>query len=305
MWYVSSNFSDQATFIYKGILAPGQSSSFYVTLKAKLSSSHGYRYNYTSVYDSGTPLSSSSASYNIVDSPDYTITKSVAGNGQIVAGQQFSFNIRITNVKGHIDDFFVEEHFPENWEYVTTYGPTFFVHSVSENGVHRWNFVPNSLGPTYLPETSFSVLFKCDVPGNYINTIISGADCVPIKTSSANITIRGTILDIEKIANNQSVKLGEQTSFTIRIHNSGNESWSNFKIKDIPTTNLVYDHCIDTTDKWILNQTTSIWTYNGTIVPNETVELELFFNTTGHGVATNEVQLNYGPLVKSTTNSTL
>lgn len=41
MWYVSSSFSDQATFIYKGILAPGQSSSFYVTLKAKLSSSHG------------------------------------------------------------------------------------------------------------------------------------------------------------------------------------------------------------------------------------------------------------------------
>ena len=303
MWYLSSNYNNDKTFTYKGNLEPGESSSFYVYLKAKINNKTDSRPNYARVYEDGSQKASDSEYVRVTTAPTFSISKSMPDNFPV--GQYIPCTIRIYDVTGIIEDFTIEERFPENWEYMDTSGPSFMVHSQSQDGIHRWSFVRGQ-GPLYFSQATpltITVLFRCNEPGNYTNTVIGGNSEIGYKNASDNITVVGTVLNIEKISNNQTVRLGNQVSFTIRVHNDGEFNWTNFDVKETPSGGLVYDHCIDNTGNWIYNNQTSVWRYNGTIVPDETVELELFFNTTAEGLATNDVQLNYGPL-KYASNST-
>ena len=308
-WYLSSN--DQSNhrlyFNYGGTFKPGQSSTIEVTFKVKDDASSSSPTNYAYVYLNSNQVASSYADFRIQTrgQPDFNVYKYINGPSNVLAGDTFSFNIGVSGVSGNIREFYIDEIFPSEWEYVTTYGiSSFWTHSIIDGNHHRWTFKPSPTGPLYLVSNSFTVLFKCNTLGNYTNNIVGVAKGIGNKTASVNITVYGPNLSIEKIAQNPVVYLGDQATFTIRVNNTGNAGASNFYVNELPASGLVFDHIVDSSGKWIYDNKTSRITYNGTLDPNCSAEFDVIFNTTKQGNYVNIAQLVHNLINKYASNST-
>jgi len=305
-WVLSSDNNGRLRFNYYGIFKPGQMSVLDVAFVVKDDVSYRTSTsNSAYVYLSGLQVDSSYASFDIDTNskPNFNVYKNGASSAYV--GSQFSYSISVGSISGSINELYIDDIFPSEWQFVNWYGPDYLIHSIVGPNHHRWTFKPTQ-NLIQVPYYGFgiSVIFKCDTPGNYTNTAVGFAKGVGNKTASFNTTIVGPILSVEKIVQNPVVYLGDQVTFTIRVNNTGSTGASNFYINELPGSGLLFDHIVDSTGKWIYNNQTSRITYNGTLNPNGSVEVGVVFNTTKQGNNTNMVQLVHGNINKYASNST-
>ena len=305
-WYCSDS-NGAVTFTYGGVFKPGQMSTVNVIFKVKdnASSTSSSISNSASVYLSGSLHDSSSVKFNIGynTNPDFGVQKN--GPSYATVGSEFTYYIGTSFVSGSINEFYFDEIFPSEWEYVRENTPNFLIHSILEPNHHRWTFKPVAdSGPRFMYAFTFGVVFKCNTPGNYTNTVIGFAKGVGNRTASKNISIHGPVLSLEKIVQNPVVYLGDQVTFTIRVNNTGDGNASNFYVNELPGAGLVFDHIVDKTGKWVYDNKTSRITYNGTLEANGSAEFDIVFNSTKEGTNVNIAELVYGTINKRVSNST-
>jgi hypothetical protein len=110
-------------------------------------------------------------------------------------------------------------------------------------------------------------------------------------------------MTVRKISNNETVKVGEQVSFTIVVKNTGGCDLTGvYVIDDDYTTGLVYDHFVDSTGKWTF-EGNGKWTYNDVLGIGEEAQFDVVFNTTSVGFKVNNVTAGNN-ITNETVNST-
>jgi hypothetical protein len=110
-------------------------------------------------------------------------------------------------------------------------------------------------------------------------------------------------MTVRKISNNKTVKVGEQVSFTIVVKNNGGCDLTGvYVIDDDYTTGLVYDHFVDSSNKWTF-EGNGKWTYNDVLGIGEEAQFDVVFNTTSVGFKVNNVTAGNN-ITNKTVNST-
>ena len=208
--------------------------------------------------------------------PSYTIEK-IALNKNLHLGDLAVFEIMVHNDgEVNLDNITVSELLFEGLDYL------YFV-----DYLNSWEYVGDltwSLNNTLVPGeySGFFVYFNTTLPGKFINMISSGN-----KTANDTVEVRDFVFDIEKIAVNKVVKLGDQVIFEIVVHNSGEIPLNNVVVREIFYDGLIYDHYIDENGLWSYDNLT--WTLNDLLVPGEYSVFSVVFNTTEAGKFTNVV----------------
>ena len=119
-----------------------------------------------------------------------------------------------------------------------------------------------------------------------------------------NHTFMGNIyeMEISKISLNESVLVGQQVQFIIRVKNTGDTILHGITVLEDKYDGLVYDSFIDNEDKWTYDN--SKWTYKYQLNINETAEFIVIFNTTKPGNFTNIIVVSSEETDNMTTNNT-
>ena len=211
--------------------------------------------------------------------PSYNIEK-IALNKNLHLGDLAVFEIMVHNDgEVNLDNITVSELLFEGLDYL------YFV-----DYLNVWQYAGNLtwfLNYTLVPGeySGFFVYFNTTLPGKFINIISSGN-----KTANDTVEVRDFVFDIEKIAVNKVVKLGNQAIFEVVVHNSGEIPLNNVVVREIFYDGLIYDHYIDENELWSYDNLT--WTLNDLLVPGEYSMFLVVFNTTEVGEFTNIVSYN-------------
>ena len=135
-------------------------------------------------------------------------------------------------------------------------------------------------------------------PGNYLNLANVSTDSPERNYTNnyANNTTRTEMdssLEVIKIANNESVYVGNETSFTIVVINSGSTTLTNVNVTDTDYSqglefNGVYS---DPDNNWTYHGN-GYWTLNNPLAAGENASFTVYFNVTMNGTLVNNVTAN-------------
>ena len=106
-------------------------------------------------------------------------------------------------------------------------------------------------------------------------------------------------MTVEKIALNKTVYLGNQTSFTIVVRNTGDCDLGNVTVVEKSYTGLVFDSYINGTGNW--KRVGDKFVLDGVLAKNASASFRVIFNTTVSGNFTNVVVANSNVTENKTT----
>ncbi len=211
----------------------------------------------------------------LVLKPSYVIEK-IALNKNLRIGDNAVFEIVVHN-DGEValDNIVIKELSFDGliYDYFTDY-------------IGAWDY--DNLTWTYTTALSpgeyagFFVVFNTTCAGEFTNVIVSGN-----KTSNDTVKVFEPLSEIEKIALNKTVYVGQQVIFEIIVHNTGLIDINDLTVEETSYDGLIYDHFIDEDGMWINEALT--WKLNATLMPGEYSTFYVVFNTTAAGNFTNVI----------------
>ncbi len=218
-------------------------------------------------------------------------------NNTVLNGEQVQFIIRVKNTgdtilhgitviedkyDGLIYDSFIDRE--NKWTYNN----------------NRWTY-NNQLN---INETiEFIVVFNSTKSGNFTNVIVVSSNETDNKTTNNTTSVYTPNMTIQKISNNQTVKVGETVSFTIILKNTGDCNLTGVYIKDNEYSNgLVYLSYIDKNNEWTFDGIDT-WTYKGILQPGESISLDILFKALTEGIKINNAIAGHN-ITNDTVNST-
>lgn len=90
-------------------------------------------------------------------------------------------------------------------------------------------------------ELGLHVFFNTTRTGTFTNCVVVGSNETDNKTGNNTTKVLKPGINIEKIAINRTVKVGEQVTFEIIVHNTSEEELSNVVVCELNYEGLVYD----------------------------------------------------------------
>ena len=258
--------NDGLIWYYSGSLNPDEYSTLYVIFK---STSEG---KFINIVTSGNKSANDTVE---VVKPSYTIEK-IALTKTVALGDEVTFEIVIHNTgKTIIDNIVINETSFDGLEFVKFMD---YTGKWINNGL-SW-YYESSLAPDEY--SAFYVVFNTKFEGNLTNIVTSGN-----KSANDTVEVLKPSFEINKIALNKFVNVGDAVIFEIVVHNNGRTNLTNITVVEYFTDGLVYDHFIDSYGVWIKNGLN--WTFKGILTPGEYSRFYVVFNTTRSGNFTNVV----------------
>ncbi|MDL2271269.1 DUF11 domain-containing protein, partial [Methanobrevibacter sp. OttesenSCG-928-I08] len=162
----------------------------------------------------------------------------------------------------------------------------------SHDGGNVWTLKANKL--TNGTTVKLTLIFKVigNVIGNVSNNVTVHSDETNNNTTSNNTTLTNVSLVINKTADKDVVRVGDQLIYTIVVKNVGTTDASNVKVTDYVNSivGLTYWKYENTGD-WDYDGG-SVWTLVDNLTHGESATLRLIFNVTGIGNVNNSVIVN-------------
>ena len=228
-------------------------------------------------------------------SSDLVIVKN-SSSDIIANGSEFYYYINVTN-KGFFNDtnVVIRDVLPDGLIFVSASN-----NGVYSNGTVVWNLTSLNVNESAV----LSILVRAVQTGNITNNVTVSGDLYDINLTNNKdnhaVSIVNANMTVIKIANDSVIYLGNQTSFTVVVRNTGDCSLENvYVIENIPE-GLVYTGF--TGDKWIKNGNKFV--YTGSLAAGKSANFTIFFNTTKTGNLTNVVVAGADNTANVTANST-
>ena len=280
--------SDNVTFKYAGVLKVNESVRFDIVFDTVAAG------NWTNGVTATSNVTENKTAKNntIVKGPDLKVEK-LALNKIVYLGNQTVFTIVVTNT-GDCDlgDVCILENIPEGLKYNTYDGKNW-------KKVGDYKFIYE--GVLKVNESvSINIVFDTLAAGNWTNVVTATSNVTENKTANNNTTVYAPNMSVVKLANDDFVYNGNQTSFTIIVKNTGDCRLENIYVDEIYPEGLVYDRFMG--DKW--SKIGNRFIYNGILDVNAEIELTIIFNTTKSGNFTNIVTASSNLVKNKTTNNT-
>ena len=130
-----------------------------------------------------------------------------------------------------------------------------------------------------------NIIFDTVEAGNWTNIVSASSNLTKDKTANNTTSVYSPDMTVVKLANNDVVYMGNQTSFTIIVKNTGNCKLGDIYVDEIMPEGLVYDSYVGKNWSKVENR----FIYNGDLNPGEEISFTVFFNTTRSGNFTNVV----------------
>ncbi|WP_297980921.1 right-handed parallel beta-helix repeat-containing protein [uncultured Methanobrevibacter sp.] len=274
IWYYNDG-----KWIYNGTLAVGDSSKFTVWFNT---TETGSFINEVSAYSNETEEASAQNTTTVIFNPALEVIK-VTLNETVHKGELTEFNITVINIgEEDLTEVSVREIIPDGLVYVGFVDQSNMWYE--NEGVYIYN------GTLAVGEsTVFTVIFNTTRVGNFTNVVVANSKETDEDVQAENITevIFNPGMSIEKIANNESVYVGEIVSYTIIVTNTGEEDLTHVFIDDLTPEGLEYLSYENTSGNWFICK--EKWVFDGVLAPGESAELTIFFNTTQPGQINNTV----------------
>ena len=220
--------------------------------------------------------------------PNMTIVK-IANEKVVYVGNETSFTIVVNNTGScNLSDVVVTDvDFDEGLEF----------NGVWTNGSRGWSY--DGAGHWKLDgilvngsSASFTVYFNVTMNG----TLVNNASVVSNLTNETNATNNTTAykpnLTVEKIADNKVVYVGNETSFTIFVKNTGD-----CVLHNVTVTESWFSEGLEYNDVWVpnghhlwdYNKNTRTWTLIGSLPVEDFASFIVYFNVTQNGTLYNNV----------------
>ena len=280
---------DNHIWTLNGILSKGEYAGFYVVFNTTRAG------NFTNVVIVSSNETDNKTSNNTtkVLKPEMSVEK-ITLTPNVVVGNQTIFEIVVHNTgEVPLDDVFVIEESYDGLIY-DSFINNRWTHSLID-GKNQWNY-NGVLAPGEYE--GFFVIFNTTREGNFTNIVIAGSNKtnntyanntteVTNKTENkTNDTVES--FDLFKNTITPVVIAGNQVTFEIVIHNTGNATLNNMTINEISYDGLIYDHYEDHLGFFDKNNNLS-WTMNSPFYPGEYVGFYVVFNTTTNGTFVNVI----------------
>ena len=207
---------------------------------------------------------------------------------EVPVGEQTMFTIRVTNNGNwNQSDITVSEVSYTGLKYKDFTDSTGKWQFIGTQDNPQWKY-PGTLKPGQSAE--FTVIFDTIKPGNYTNIVTASNEN---SSDDANNTTKvlGYGIKVQKITITPIVPVGNQTSFIIRVTNTGELDLVNVNVTEVKFEGLTYHTFSDSTGKWRFDETSDnpMWIYEDTLHVNESAEFTVIFNATVVGNFTNIV----------------
>ena len=257
-------------FTYNGVLVPGEVVQFVVIFNTTKSG------NYTNVVTYGSDQTENSTNesgnMSVVFTPDMEVVK-IANDEVVYVGNITSYTIQVTNT-GDCDltNVFVEEQAPEGLVYIDYVNRT----GTWDKHGNKWTYV-GALAPG--KSASFVVIYNTTKSMNIDNVVIAGSNETGNETTNNNTTdVFSPDFEVVKIANDEVVYVGNITSYTIEVTNTGDCDLTRVFVEEQAPEGLVYVDYVEIVGSW--DKQGNKWTYEGTLAPGDSVAFVVIYNTT-------------------------
>ena len=235
--------------------------------------------------------------FNITYNPNLTVEKDIITD-PVCLGGDVDFNITVTNTgECNLTNIWVNDtDFSEGLVYKSFKSP------------YNWTYDSESklwiLNDTLAPKDSAYIIltFTVTKAGNLTNNVTTGLGNHTFDNDTVTFNVYTPKMTVEKISNNKTVKVGELTSFTIVVKNTGDCNLTGVYVIDKGADGLKYDHTVDETGKWSYDGN-GRWNYNGTLGIGESAEFTIVFKAMSEGFKVNNA-IAGNNLTNDTVNST-
>ena len=186
-------------------------------------------------------------------SSDLVIVKN-SSSDIIANGSEFYYYINVTN-KGFFNDtnVVIRDVLPDGLIFVSASN-----NGVYSNGAVVWNLTSLNVNESDV----LSILVRAVQTGNITNNVTVSGDLYDINLTNnkdnCTVNVVNANMTVIKIANDSVIYLGNQTSFTVVVRNTGDCSLENVHVIENIPEGLVYTGF--TGDKWIKNGNKFIFT---------------------------------------------
>ncbi len=223
--------------------------------------------------------------------PNLTVDK-IALDKTILLGNQTRFTVVVKNIGDCVlNGVYVVEDIPDGLIFDKFTGDKWI--KVGNKFIYNSTLMVNQ-------SVNFTITFNTTKTGNFTNVVVAGADNADNKTANNTTAVYSPSLDVIKLANTPVIYLGNQTSFTVVVRNTGDCSLDNvYVIENIPE-GLVYAGF--TGDKWVKNGNKFV--YTGSLAAGKSANFTIFFNTAKSGNFTNVVVAGADHVSNKTANNT-
>ena len=264
---------DNVTFVYSGVLKANESASFDIVFDTLAAG------NWTNIVTASSNVTGNRTAENnsTVYRPDLKVEK-IALNKTVYLGNQTIFTIVVTNIGDcELGNIEVTEEIPNGLKYNDYYG-------------NNWEKVDDykfkygdvlKVGESVI----INIIFDTVEAGNWTNIVSASSNLTKDKTANNTTSVYSPDMTVVKLANNDVVYMGNQTSFTIIVKNTGNCKLGDIYVDEIMPEGLVYDSYVGKNWSKVENR----FIYNGDLNPGEEISFTVFFNTTRSGNFTNVV----------------
>lgn len=216
-----------------------------------------------------------------VYTPNMTVEKvSLNATDFVVVNDTVAFNITVTNtgdcILGNVN--VTEVYKDDEFEYITLVGENW---TTNDNVVFVYG-KDLAVGAN----ATFTVYFKALTNGTLINNVTARSNVTNDTNSTNNVTVYRPNMTVEKISNNKTVRVGEMTSFTIVVKNTGDCNLTGVYVIDNGAEGLKYDHTVDESGKWSFDGNNK-WTYNDILGIDQAVKFTIVFKALSEGIKVN------------------
>ena len=263
-----------------GPLAPGQSANFTVFFRALVNGTLVNNVTAGSNLTNETNATNKTTAYK----PSIAIQK-IANQKVVYVGNVTSFTIVVTNT-GDCDlgnVYVVDNKYDGGLRYVRYENSS--ADKWNYDGNYNWTLV-GSLAPGQ--SANFTVYFRVLTNGTLVNNATTGSNLTNETNGTNNTTSQSPGIAIHKIANDKLVYVGNVTSFTIVVTNTGNcELGDVYVIDNDYDTGLRYVRYENSSaDKWNYDGN-SKWTLVGSLASGQSANFTVYFRVLTNGTLVN------------------
>ena len=223
----------------------------------------------------------------------------IAVTPSVVLNDQITFQIIIHNTgKFNLNNVKVTELIPEGLIYSHFVD---YLNIWTYNGDLTWSSNSSIYPGEYV---GFYVTFNTTKDGVFTNIVNVAANNTNDSSSNASFNVLKPDFTVEKILVEDNILNGNQATFEIVVHNTGNAPLTGVTVSEYDFKGLVYDHFTDYLDIWTYNGDLT-WTMNTELLAGEYVALFVTFNTTDEGNFTNIVAADSNECEEKFSNATV
>ncbi|MBQ7929184.1 MAG: Cna B-type domain-containing protein, partial [Methanobrevibacter sp.] len=219
--------------------------------------------------------------FNITYNPNLTVEKEVITN-PVFDGKQVDFNITVNNTgKCNLTYVWINEtDFSDGLKYVSFKSSFNWTY---DNKTKIWTLT-DTLSPN---KTAYIILtFNVTKSGNMTNNVSVGIGNYSFGNDTVNFTVYRPNMTVEKIALDKRVYIGNETTFTIVVKNTGDYKLTDIKVFEEIPKGLRFDGKFDGY-KWFNNKNEFI--YLGILEPGKSTSFNITFTAISEGNWTNRV----------------